>query len=708
MNMNPPQDVARLDASGRPLILIVDDVPANLHLLSAELRAQYRIKVAREGQSALNIVRHSADPPDLVLLDVMMPGMSGHDVLREMRSDPATADIPVILVTADTSEGGELRGLGLGACDFLNKPVDVPVMRARVNNLVAQRLMQREILRSRLKLQAMLDSSMQFIALLDLDGQVLHMNRPVREVMGLGAEVLPTQAFWELRPWQDHLELATRLQQAMLQASQGEASRFESALRLADGSAAIVDISLGPVRGSHGETAYVLFEARDITSQRRAEESVQVLVYRDGLTGLPNRNELARRVQHALQASPGAPLALLRVELSRLAEVNEAYGQQACDEAICVMAGRLVDGVRLSDTVARLEGGSFALLLPGADASGAAAVARKLAERLNLPCRVQDFELQLSARLGVALAPTDASDFCSLLNCADVAVSLSGSFAAGPIRFFSVDMQQGLTRRLQMESLLRQAVAQQELQLFYQPQVHLATGACLGVEALLRWHSAELGPVSPLEFIGLAEANGLIHGLGQWVLQEAIAQIGRWRDAGVPVPSVAINLSAVQLQHPGIVDMLLAALDAAGLPARYLEIELTETAAFQDPQLALGRIEAMRRGGLRIAIDDFGTGFSSLSYLQRIHVDVLKIDRSFVQHLGEGGEDEALMESMLAMARALNIPVLAEGVETGQQAAWLRSKGCHAAQGYHFGRPMPAPALAAWWAARGAGLPGPA
>lgn len=156
MNMNTPQELARLDASARPLILIVDDVPANLHLLSAELRTQYRIKVARDGQAALNLVRHPADPPDLVLLDVMMPGMSGHDVLGEMRRDPATADIPVILVTADTSEGSELRGLGLGACDFLDKPVDVPVMRARVNNLVAQRLLQREILRSRLKLQAML------------------------------------------------------------------------------------------------------------------------------------------------------------------------------------------------------------------------------------------------------------------------------------------------------------------------------------------------------------------------------------------------------------------------------------------------------------------------------------------------------------------------------------------------------------------------
>jgi EAL domain-containing protein (putative c-di-GMP-specific phosphodiesterase class I) len=325
-------------------------------------------------------------------------------------------------------------------------------------------------------------------------------------------------------------------------------------------------------------------------------------------------------------------------------------------------------------------------------------VAQKLVATLAAPCIIQGREMSLPAFIGIALAPADGTTFGSLLKCADVAVSRPGLQSGEDVRFFASAMQDGLTRRLHMESLLRQAVPRNELQLHYQPQIDLATGAFIGVEALARWTSPELGPVSPLEFIGLAEASGLIHELGKWVLREAIAQACRWRDSGVDVPSVAVNLSAVQLQQPDIVQTILQCLLEAGLPSHFIEIELTESAAFQDPDLALDRIEAMRRSGLRIAIDDFGTGFSSLSYLQRIRIDKLKIDRAFVRQLGEGGDDEALMESMLAMARALRIPVLAEGVETEVQAAWLRGKGCQAVQGYHFSRPLPGPAVAAWLA----------
>ncbi len=696
--MSHPLERLESARQAKPLILIVDDVAANLHVLSAELRALYRIKVARDGGAALSIARNADDPPELILLDVMMPGMSGHDVLRALRADADTSDIPVILVTADTTDGNEERGLGLGACDYLNKPVDAPVMRARVKNLVTQRLLQRDIVRSQLKLQAMLDSSMQYIALLDLSGRLLHINRPVREVMCLSDKALPEQALWNVSPWRDAPQLSVKFQRAIEQASVGIASQFECSFERSDGACLVVDVSLGPVRGSKGETTFVLFEARDITNQKQAEDSIRSLVNSDGITGLPNRNLLADRAQHALVSTPDTSLALVRVELGRLSEINEAYGQDAADQVLRQLAARMVTAVRQSDTVARLEGGSFALLLPGTDAAGAAAVAQKLVAKLAEPCIIQGREMSLPAFIGIALAPADGTTFGSLLKCADVAVSRPGLQSGEEVRFFAAAMQDGLNRRLHMESLLRQAVARHELQLHYQPQIDLATGTCIGVEALSRWTSPELGPVSPLEFIGLAETSGLIHELGKWVLREAIAQACRWRDAGVDVPSVAVNLSAVQLQQPDIVQTILQCLLEAGLPPRFLEIELTESAAFLDPDLALDRIEAMRRSGLRIAIDDFGTGFSSLSYLQRIRIDKLKIDRAFVRQLGEGGDDEALMESMLAMARALRIPVLAEGVETEVQAAWLRAKGCHAVQGYHFSRPLPGPAVAAWLA----------
>lgn len=681
--------------ASKPLILIVDDVAANLHVLSAELRAQYRIKVALNGPSALHIARHADDPPDLVLLDVMMPDMGGHQVLQHLRDDPRTADIPVILVTADTSEGSEVAGLHLGAFDFLNKPIDVPVMKARVQNLVVQRQMHQDILRARIKLQAMLDSSMQFIALLDLAGHLLHINKPIRDALALGNEALPVQALWDVPPWPSSPDQAAALRNAVQRATEGQTTQFGAVFDTPPGGRVDLAVSLRPVLGHRGEAAYVLFEARDVSEQRKAEQDFHYLSNNDSLTGLANRNLLARHVHDLLQAAGNAPFVLLRVELGRFRDLHEAFGQDLSDALLRQAADRIVGAVRQSDTVARVDSAGFAVLLPGAGADGAASVARKLLRALGGHFQVLGHDMQITPVIGVALAPADGANFPTLLKCAEMAASRYDANNRTGLQFFAAEMEHRLVAQLRMESLLRQAVGRRELALHYQPQVDLSSGECIGVEALLRWNSKELGPVSPLDFIGLAESTGLINELGDWVLTEAVGQMRRWRDAGVPVPCVAINLSAVQLQQADIVESITRVLQASGLPPQCLEIELTESAAFADPAMASARIQSMREHGLRIAIDDFGTGYSSLSQLQRIRIDTLKIDRSFVQNLGSA-EGEALLEAMLSMAQALKICVLAEGVETRAQSDWLASKGCTMAQGYLFSRPLPAPALGAW------------
>lgn len=691
-----PPGAAAPAAGHKPLVLIVDDVAANVHVLSADLRERYRVKVALDGRTALAIARRSDDPPDLVLLDVMMPGMSGHEVLQELRAHPVTADIPVVLVTADTTAGSELKGLGLGACDFLNKPIDAPVMLARVENLVARRLLQRETQQGQLKLQAMLDSSMQFIALLDPAGRLLHMNRPVREALGLGPAEPMGAPLWSLPPWRSRPQHADALQAAVERASVGIASSLECDFTGCEPLDPVLEVSLRPVAGLQGETAYVLFEARDVTGERAAEQSIHHLATTDFITGLPNRSLLAERARAALALARGEGVALLRVDVRRLHEIAEACGQHASDDVLRQVSARLVAAVRSTDTVARLDGASFAILLGAMNAAGAAAVARKVQQALNAPFEIEEHTMRLSAAVGVALSPDDGADFASLLRSADIAVGGAGTHAEAEVRFFSPAMQQGVARRIEMEMRLRQAVERRELQLHYQPQIELATGRCTGVEALLRWHSPEYGWVSPLEFIALAEACGLIHEIGAWTVEEAVAQAGRWRQAGVDLSSIAVNVSAVQLQNARIVEDILSCLRAAGLPASVLEIELTESTAFSDHGLALRRIEAMRQGGLRIAIDDFGSGYSSLSYLQRIQIDKLKIDRTFVRPLGHSPKDESLMRAMLAMARALQIPVVAEGVETAQQATWLTQHACQVGQGFLFSKALPAADIEHW------------
>jgi PAS domain S-box-containing protein len=303
----------------KPLVLIVDDVPANLHVLATALRADYRIKVALEGTAALELASREADPPDLILLDVMMPQMSGHDVLRRLRADPDTRDIPVVFVTADTSEGSEVRGLELGAVDFLTKPVDLPVLHRRVATLLEQRRLQRSLQRSELKLRAMLDSSMQFIGLLDTAGRVLHVNRQVLKLLALPLDALLGRRFWEVPVWAEFEQQQNAVREAVERAAQGFASRFETMHTGAGGQPMILDFSLRPILGDNGEVAFLLPEATDVTQQKAAEERIRHLANNDPLTDLPNRTLLTDRVNQTIRGAERTkePFALMFLHLDR-------------------------------------------------------------------------------------------------------------------------------------------------------------------------------------------------------------------------------------------------------------------------------------------------------------------------------------------------------------------------------------------------------
>ena len=418
----------------------------------------------------------------------------------------------------------------------------------------------------------------------------------------------------------------------------------------------------------------------------------------DELTNLPNRTLLARDASQAIaQAQAGPkPLAVLHLDLDRFKYVNDSLGHRIGDQLLAALAKRLRSAVRERDLVARLGGDEFMLVLPETDVHGAAHVADKLMARTAPAYDIAQRELSISSSIGIAMYPQDGEDFDTLTQRADAAVHQAKRSGGSAYRFFTPAMQTEAVRALAMENALRRALERQQFTLAFQPMVDLRSGHVTGVEALLRWRHPELGNVPPAEFVPLAEACGLVGTLGEWALRNAAFQLKAWRDRGLPGLTMAVNLSAMQLQQTQLPALIDNVLHEAGLAPQDLELELTEGAAMQDPQHAVAVLQALHERGLRVSIDDFGTGHSSLSYLKRFRAYKLKIDQSFVRDISVDADDRAIVSAIIHMASSLGLQTIAEGVETEAQLRFLRQQGCDEAQGYLFSRPLSAVQLEAF------------
>jgi diguanylate cyclase (GGDEF)-like protein/PAS domain S-box-containing protein len=675
----------------KPLLLLVDDVPSNLHVLVAALRDDHRIKTATNGAAALDLVARE-DRPQLILLDVMMPGMSGIEVLRRLRENPETRDIPVIFVSADTSEQSQLEGLDLGADDYLTKPVVTTVLRARVRNIL-----QRKRAEAQLRLAAhVFEHSGEAIMVTDRSNCIIEVNPAFSRMTGYTSEEVRGQNPRILSSGRATPEEHRAMWQAIREQGFWQGEMWD---RRKDGETYPKLLTISVVRNARGEIDFHIASFANISEQKATEEKIRRVAHHDALTGLPNRLYLQIGLEQTLASAKreNEEVAVMFIDLDRFKIINDTLGHNIGDGLLVEVAQRLKKCMRESDLVARLGGDEFVVALAGDDVVNTAAhVAENILGSLALPYRIEGHVLHSSTSIGISLYPYDGDSIESLMKTADTAMYHAKAMGRNNFQFFSPEMNQSSNERLQMENSLHRALDNGEFTVHYQPQADIASGRLVGAEALIRWHHPERGMVSPLEFIPLAEENGMILSIGTWVLREVCRQVSAWRALGLTDLRFAVNLSPRQFRQENLVGNILGILREFDMPASALELEITEGSVMENPDAAVILLHQLKLHGLSISIDDFGTGYSSLSYLKRFPVGKLKIDRSFVMDIPGDPDDSAIATAVIQLARSLGLKTVAEGVETAEQLQFLSDQGCDIQQGYWYSKPLAASAFEAF------------
>jgi diguanylate cyclase (GGDEF)-like protein/PAS domain S-box-containing protein len=640
------------------------------------------------GAAALELMTRS-DLPELILLDVMMPGMSGIEVLRQLRAQPETQDIPVIFVSADTSEQSQLEGLELGADDYLTKPVIGAILRARVKNLLARHRNERQ-----LRLAShVFEYSGEAIIITDHANNIVEANPAFTRLTGYTADEVRGRNPRLLSSGRATPEQYQALWQTLLAHGLWQGEMWD---RHKNGNVYPKLMTISTVKNLRGEIDYFIASFSDITDQKAAEDRIRHIAHHDVLTGLPNRLHLSIALGQALAIAQrkSSEVALMFLDMDRFKIINDTLGHYVGDQLLVEVAHRLKSCVRESDIVARLGGDEFvAALTDITDPSAVATIANKLLQALGQPYQVAGHALHSTPSIGISLFPLDGRDIGTLMKNADAAMYHAKEQGRNNIQYFTPAMNAAVGQRMELERGLRTALEARQFDLYYQPQVCGQSGRILGFEALIRWRHPERGLVSPGDFIPVAEDTGLIGPIGDWVLEEASRQLQEWKQAGITGLTMAVNLSAYQLRSSNLVDNVRAVLARHDIAGDELELEVTESVAMDNPERAIDRLHDLRALGVKLAIDDFGTGYSSLAYLKNLPIQTLKLDRSFVRDIETDANDAAISAATLALAHSLGLKVVAEGVETAAQRDFLVAHDCDILQGYLFGKPEPAGAL---------------
>ncbi len=671
-------------------LLVVDDQELNRDMLCRRLERQgYAVTAAASGRDALDLV--DRQPFGLVLLDIEMPGLSGLDVLKTVRQRHSPIELPVIMVTARQQSEHIVEALGLGANDYVTKPIDFAVALARIETQLALKAADVALRESEERYALAVRGANDGLWDWDLRSNRVYLSPRWKAMLGWGERDLtddPTEWFTRIHP--DDLERVKAGIEAHLA---GEVPKVDAEHRMShrDGTYRWVRTRGLAVRDPDGRAYRMAGSQTDITDGKVI----------DALTGLPNRVLFMDRLGHSLERSRRYPhylCAVLSLDLDRFKLVNDSFGFAAGDRLLVAVAERLAACLRSNDmvarlggdlTLARLGGDEFTILLDDLNhISDPLRVAERLQEQLAQPFDLGSQEVFVSASVGIATSTREYETPLAFLRDADTALSRAKALGGSRCEIFDREMRDHAIARLTLETDLRRAVDRREFRLQYQPIVSLGTGRVVGFESLVRWPHPERGAVSPSEFIPVAEETGLIQPIGWWVLREACDQASRWlRRAGTRL-QMSVNLSARLFGLRDLLEGVARVLDETGLPAANLKLELTESVLMERTDAAIATLHGLKDLGVQLAIDDFGTGYCSLDYLHRFPLDSLKIDRSFVAGLAARAEGAEITRAIVELAHTLRLDVTAEGVETPEQRVHLLALGCEYGQGSFFSGPL--------------------
>ncbi len=690
-------------------ILLIEDEPSNAKAVQEALinstDEPFEVEWVRScAQGLARLVgegtreHQPTDSVAAVLVDLFLPDSHGIETFdRLFRAAPQT---PILVLSAPQDEDLAKLAVQRGAQDYLLKPrLDDYLLLKALRSMVERAAIADALYEERERARVTLNSIGDAVISTDVQGAVTYLNMVAETMTGWSREAAAGH------PIEDVFHI--------IDATTGEAAPNPMALAIRenktvgltpncvlvrrDGAKAAIEDSAAPIHDRRGLVIGAVMVFRDVSMARAMAVRMSFLAQHDSLTELPNRvllmDRLARAV--ALAQRHRQQLAVLFLDLDRFKNVNDSLGHEFGDQVLRSVAQRLLGCVRSSDTVSRQGGDEFVIVLSEvAHAQDAAVIADKILLALSGPYGVEEHQPRLTVSIGIATYPGDGADAPTLMKSADSAMYHAKDNGRNSYQFFKPEMNVRAAERQSLESDLQHAIAREEFVLHYQPKIDMATRAIVGVEALVRWRHPQRGVVSPAQFIPIAEECGLIVPIGRWVLREGCRQARAWQEAGLRPMRIAINVSPVELRANGFVAGVRAILSDTGLEPRYLELELTETFLMQDATSTSVVLRALKEMGVQLALDDFGTGYSSLSYLKHFPIDTVKIDGSFVRDLATDGDDASIVSAVIGMGKRLHMQVVAEGVETPEQLAFLQEQSCPEVQGFYFSRPVTADSFA--------------
>jgi diguanylate cyclase (GGDEF)-like protein/PAS domain S-box-containing protein len=677
-------------------LLLIDDDPSHAQAFREALKASsgglWDLEWVRTLSSGVKRLAHKG--VWAIFLNLDLPDSRGVQTLDRLLLVASTA--PIVVLGGVHDEATCKEAMLRGAQDYLLEGhIDSYAFVRSIRNIIERDLAKQDLFIERDRAQVTLNSIGDAVLSTDNSGHVTYLNVVAEQMTGWSRQEAmgrPLSEVFQIIDGDTHKPAPSPLALA-IQQNRAVGLSANCILIRRDGVDTAIEDCAAPIHDQHGQLTGAVIVFRDVNMARSRLVEISHLAQHDSLTDLPNRLLLMDRLTQAIALARRNQhrLAVLFLDLDGFKDVNDSLGHAIGDRLLQSVAGSLSACVRKSDTVSRQGGDEFVILLPEVTHAGDAAVsAEKIVSELKKPCSIDGHSLRVTASIGVSTYPENGEDAETLIKNADTAMYHAKDSGRDNYQFYRSDMSLRAIERQSLESQLRHALERQELLLHYQPKINLKTGAITSVEALVRWQHPERGLLLPGQFLAIAEDTGMIVAIGQWVLHEACRQTREWLDAGLLAVPVAVNISSLEFRGEHFLDGVRAALKDTRLDSGYLELELTETVLMRNAESTSRALAGLKALGVRLAVDDFGTGYSSLSYLTRFPIDTLKLDQSFVRGIVDAASDTIIASAVINMGKGLKHTVIAEGVETGEQLAFLQSLGCDEGQGYFFSRPIAA------------------